>query len=171
MAYCTKCGAPRAAGAAFCTVCGAALPPQEAAPQPTSALPPAPFVPVGTPLAPMPVAPMPVAPMPVAPPGGHGLRNFIIVAAVILLLVVGLGIAAAFYAVRAAKEKAESVIHQIAPATASNAPPSTSGPPPAPAPSSFPALQPGSSSVPATAGVAPLKEGMLVVTAIADFRG
>jgi outer membrane protein OmpA-like peptidoglycan-associated protein len=45
--------------------------------------------------------------------GGSGLRTFIIVALVMLLIVVGLGIAGAIYAVRVAKEKATAALHSI----------------------------------------------------------
>jgi outer membrane protein OmpA-like peptidoglycan-associated protein len=169
MGYCTKCGAPRVAGGAFCTVCGAALPAMDAVPAATVAN----------------VSAPPAAPVvAVAPRGGSGLRTFAIVAVVVLLLVIGLGIAATFYAVRAAKNKAQGLLHSIAPSVAStsavagNAP--SSGAPAAssataaplvPAPSSFSAWQSNPSSSPDAKGMAPLKEGMLVVTAIADMRG
>jgi outer membrane protein OmpA-like peptidoglycan-associated protein len=170
MGYCTKCGAPRVAGGAFCTVCGAALPAMDAVPAATVAN----------------VSAPPAAPVvAVAPRGGSGLRTFAIVAVVVLLLVIGLGIAATFYAVRAAKNKAQGLLHSIAPSVAStsvapgNAP--SSGAPAAssataaplmPAPSSFSAWQSNPSSSSSNAkGMAPLKEGMLVVTAVADMRG
>jgi outer membrane protein OmpA-like peptidoglycan-associated protein len=105
MSYCTVCGKARAAGGAFCTVCGAPQPPANAAPPPVGAAPspPAAFAPVSAPV------PLP----PVAHRGGSGLRTFIIVAVVMLLIVVGLGIAGAIYAVRLAKEKAEVALHHI----------------------------------------------------------
>ncbi len=109
MSYCTKCGAARAAGGAYCTVCGAPQPPANAAPSPVgappppSAPPPAAFAPVSVP------APLP----PVVARGGNGLRNFLIVAFVLLFIVVGLGIAGAIYAVRVAKEKAQAALHSI----------------------------------------------------------
>ncbi len=168
MSFCTQCGSPRVAGAAFCRVCGAAQPPLTAAPQPAAAMPPVP----------------PPAP-PVAPGKGSGLRTFLIVALVLLFVVIGLGIAATYYAVRTAKQKAEAIIHSIAPSAASSAgaPSGNAGPlsglvpgdssqsnaPLTPSPASFPAL--ASSAAPDTQDLAPLKEGMLVVTAIADFRG
>jgi outer membrane protein OmpA-like peptidoglycan-associated protein len=168
MSFCTQCGSPRVAGAAFCRVCGAAQPPLAAAPQPAAAM------------------PAPPAP-PVAPRGGSGLRTFLIVAFVLLLVVIGLGMAAAYYAVRTAKQKAEGFLHSIAPSAASSAgaKSGTAGPlsglvpgdssqsdaPLTPSPASFPALPGTSSSAPDSKGPAPLKEGMLVVTAIADFRG
>jgi outer membrane protein OmpA-like peptidoglycan-associated protein len=65
--------------------------------------PPAAFAPVSAP------APLP----PVTPRGGSGLRTFLIVAFVMLLIVVGLGIAGAIYAVRVAKEKAEAALNSI----------------------------------------------------------
>src|ERR1700733_9168883 len=98
MSYCTVCGKARAAGGAYCTVCGAPQPPANAAPPPPVA-----FAPVSAPAA------LP----PVAPRGGSGLRTFIIVAVVMLLIVVGLGIAGAIYAVRAAKQKAEAALNSI----------------------------------------------------------
>ena len=177
MGYCTKCGAPRVAGGAFCTVCGAALPAMDAVPAATVAHTSAP--PVAPPVAP------PLAP-PVARRGGSGLRTFAIVAVVVLLLVVGLGIAAAFYAVRAAKNKAEGLLHSIAPSvTSSSVAPSAGNPlsgaapaassestaPLEPSPSSFSPWQPNPSSPSGAKDIAPLKEGMLVVTAVADMRG
>jgi outer membrane protein OmpA-like peptidoglycan-associated protein len=171
MGYCTKCGAPRVAGGAFCTVCGAALPAMEAVPAATVAHASAPPV--------APSVPPPFAP-PVASRGGSGLRTFAIVAVVVLLLVVGLGIAAAFYAVRAAKHKAEGLLHSIAPSvTSSSVAPSTAAPaasspnaePLVPAPASFSPWQTNSSSPSGAKDIAPPKEGMLVVTAVADMRG
>jgi outer membrane protein OmpA-like peptidoglycan-associated protein len=175
MGYCTKCGAPRVAGGAFCTVCGAALPAMDAVPAATVAH-------VSASSAVPPAAP-PLAPA-VAPRGGSGLRTFAIVAVVVLVLVIGLGIAAAFYAMRAAKNKAESLLHSIAPSVASTSvapghPPSSGAPaasstsaaPLTPAPSSFSAWQSSSSSSSDAKNMAPLKEGMLVVTAVADMRG
>ncbi len=105
MSYCTKCGAPRVVGGAYCTVCGAPQPPVNAAAPPVSPppSPPAAFVPVSQPV------PLP----PVTARTGNGLRNFLIVAFVMLVIVVGLGIAGAIYAVRVAKEKAEAALHNI----------------------------------------------------------
>jgi outer membrane protein OmpA-like peptidoglycan-associated protein len=108
MTYCTNCGAPRTTGGSFCTTCGAAqapvttTPPAPVQPAPTQPAP-ATFSTVNAPL------PMPA----VAPKSGNGLRNFLIVAFVCLVVVVGLGIAAAIYAVRLAKEKAEVALHHI----------------------------------------------------------
>jgi len=166
MSFCTQCGSPRVAGAAFCRVCGAALPPPAAAPQPVVAMPPPPVAPA-------------------APRGGSGLRTFLIVAFVLLLVVIGLGIAGTYYAVRTAKQKAEGLLHSIAPSAASSAgaPSGTGGPlgglvpgassqsnePLTPSPASFPSL--GSSPAPDAKDLAPLKEGMLVITAIAEDRG
>jgi outer membrane protein OmpA-like peptidoglycan-associated protein len=106
MSYCTVCGKARVVGGAFCTACGAPQPLANAAPPPVGAAPspPAAFAPVSAPAA---------ALAPVAPRGGSGLRTFIIVAVVMLLIVVGLGIAGAIYAVRAAKQKAEAVLSSI----------------------------------------------------------
>jgi len=179
MSYCTVCGSPRVAGGAFCTACGAAQPPLNAAPQPIGA------APLPPPAVSNVSAPLPGPPA--APRGGSGLRTFIIVAVVILLIVIGLGIAGTIYVVRTAKEKADALLHRVAPAIASStsalsansglsggaeAPASgVSGPPPALAPSSFPAWRPTTSSAPSGSGPAPLKVGMLVVTAIGSPRG
>jgi outer membrane protein OmpA-like peptidoglycan-associated protein len=104
MSYCTKCGAPRAGGGGFCTVCGAPQPPVTPAPPPAVASPaPAAFSNVSAP---------PALPA-VTPKSGNGLRTFLIVAAVCLLIMIGLGIAGAIYAVRLAKEKAEVALHHI----------------------------------------------------------
>jgi outer membrane protein OmpA-like peptidoglycan-associated protein len=105
MSYCTKCGAPRVAGSAFCTVCGAPQPPVAATVQPITPAPPQPVT----------VANGNAAPYvsPAGPKSGSGLRTFLIVAAVCLLIVIGLGIAGAIYAVRLAKEKAEVALHHI----------------------------------------------------------
>jgi outer membrane protein OmpA-like peptidoglycan-associated protein len=179
MSYCTVCGTPRVAGGAFCTACGAAQPPLNAAPQSTGAAasPPASVSNVGAPL------PGP----PVAPGSGSGLRTLIIVAVVILLIVIGLSIAGTIYAVRTAKQKADVLLNHISSSIASSASapsanrPSSgstetpasavSGSPPALAPSSFPAWRPTTSSAPTGSGPAPLKVGMLVVTAIGSPRG
>jgi outer membrane protein OmpA-like peptidoglycan-associated protein len=180
MSFCTNCGAPRSTSGSFCTSCGAAQNPAGAPAQPPAAAPPTPagFSSLSAPAA------LPAA----AAKSGHGLRNFVIIAVVFLFLLIGLGIAGAIYAVRAAKEKAESLLRQVAPsaATRAGAPTNarnpfgadsepgaaaTNAPLPAPAPSSFAAWQPTSSSTPTVGGPAPLKVGMLVVTAIADSRG
>lgn len=173
MSFCTKCGAPRSSGGAFCTACGAPQPALGAA-----AAPPQPAVP--------PNVGAPYAGLPVPQKEGHGLRNFLIVAFVLLLVVVGLGVAGAIYAARVAKEKATNLINQVAPGTIATertrkaAAPSTPGQPGLPSttdasdaasdPPAFPQMQP-TVSVPGATGPAPLKPGMLVVTALADASG
>jgi outer membrane protein OmpA-like peptidoglycan-associated protein len=179
MSYCTLCGAPRAAGGAFCTACGAAQPPVNAAPQSTGGVPssPAAVSNVGAPL---------TGP-PVATRSGGGLRTFLIVAVIVLFIIIGASIAGTIYAVRTAKRKADVLLNRISSSVASSvsAPganrPSSAGAespasaasssPPALAPSSFPAWQPATSSAANESGPAPLKVGMLVVTAIGSSRG
>jgi outer membrane protein OmpA-like peptidoglycan-associated protein len=171
MSYCTKCGAPRTAGGGFCTVCGAPQPLVTPAPPPAVASPaPAAFSNVSAP-------PLPA----VTPKSGNGLRTFLIVAAVCLLIMIGLGVAGAIYAVNLAKEKAQGLLKQIVPSSTSSAgSPShepepgdsaANAPLPPPAASSFAPWQPTSSPAPSGSGPAPLKVGMLVVTAVADERG
>jgi hypothetical protein len=108
MSYCTSCGATRVAGGAFCTVCGAAQNPT--GPQPPLVAPPSPatFSNVSAP------ATLPA----VAANTGHGLRNFTIVAVILLVIFLGLGIIGAVYAVRVAKEKAEAALHRVTEAAA-----------------------------------------------------
>ena len=137
--------------------------------------------------------PLNVAPYaPPPPPGGKsGLRTFLIVALVLLFVFIGLGITAAFYAVRAAKEKATSLMHSVQSAAAAVSPSNTPGPsnaagpaapaaagalgapdtPLTPTPAAFPPLTSASSPAPDGKGSAPPREGMLVITAIADERG
>lgn len=91
------------AGGAFCTVCGAPQPPAPPPPVSPPTVPPVAFAPVSQP------APLP----PVTARGGNGLRNFLIIAFVMLFIVIGLGIAGAIYAVRVAKEKAQAALHSI----------------------------------------------------------
>jgi outer membrane protein OmpA-like peptidoglycan-associated protein len=124
-------------------------------------------------------APLPAPAVP--PKHGNTLRNFIIAALVCLIVCIGLGIAGAIYAVRVAKQKAEAVLHQIVPSAAPRAGRPSQGsepgtlaenaPLPPPAASSFPAWQPNASTATNGAGPAPLKQGMLVITAIADTTG
>jgi outer membrane protein OmpA-like peptidoglycan-associated protein len=108
-------------------------------------------------------------------------------------LVIVLGVTAAYFAVRAAKHKAEAILHSIAPPSAASSagtpsaagtPPGAGGPlsglvpdassesnaPLTPSPASFPAL-PDASAGTDEQDLAPLKEGMLVVTAVADSQG
>ncbi len=165
MSFCTNCGAPRGAGA-FCTNCGAPQRPMGAVPAASQ--------PVTPPNVNVPYAPVP------APQGGHGLRNFLIVAFLLLLVVIGLGVAGAIYAVHVAKQKAESLIHQVAPGVIprKHAPSATPGADSADAatsanagPASFPPMQSSAARASGASGPAPLKKGMLVVTAVADESG
>jgi outer membrane protein OmpA-like peptidoglycan-associated protein len=158
--------------AAWAQVPASYTPPPAAAQAPPAFVPaPAAFSNVSAPL------PLPA----VTPKSGSGLRTFLIVAAVCLLIVIGLGVAGAIYAVHFAKEKAQGLLKQIVPSSASSASsPSHDGEPgaaaanaplPPPAASSFSAWQPTSSRAPSPSGPAPLKVGMLVVTAVAEARG
>jgi outer membrane protein OmpA-like peptidoglycan-associated protein len=164
MSYCTKCGAPRVAGSAFCTACGAPQAPVAATAQP-----------ITPPPQPVTVSNGNAAPYvsPAAPKRGNGLRTFLIVAAVCLVIAIGLGVAGAIYAVHFAKEKAKVLLRQIEPSSTSHdAEPgaSATNAPPPPA-SSFAPWQPTASPAPSGSGPAPLKVGMLVITAVADERG
>jgi hypothetical protein len=80
MSYCTQCGSPQAEGQAFCTACGAARSPASVT-QSAGAFRPVQAAP--------PVAVQNALPV---PPTGHGLRTFLIVAAVALFVLLGLGI-------------------------------------------------------------------------------
>jgi outer membrane protein OmpA-like peptidoglycan-associated protein len=114
---------------------------------------------------------------------GHGLRTFLIVAAVTLFVLLGLGIGAAWYVGHKLKEKAEAVLHPYAEhrtaasATPADAAPVGSGDRRQPlsnssnGASSFPKWTPGAKATTDSAGPAPLREGMLVVTAVADEQG
>ena len=174
MSFCTNCGAPRSTGGSFCTNCGVAQSPANAAPMPQAVAPPPPPAMYANVSA-------PGALPPVAVKSGSGLRTFVIVAVVCLLLVIGLGIAGAIYAVRAAKQKAEGLLKQIAPSSASRAgtpangaepdAPSANAPLPPPGASAFAPWQASASSTPMTGGPVPLKVGMLVITAVADSLG
>jgi outer membrane protein OmpA-like peptidoglycan-associated protein len=171
MSYCTQCGKPLAEGVQFCTQCGAQA--SAATPSQTPASPAAPpqFAPVA-------VANAPAA---AAATSGSGCRNLAIGAAVVLLIVAALGAVGAFYAYRSVKQKATAVLHSagvISGAvghhndTTPGAPPPQSGPADVSAsPSSFAPWKPSSATTSSGAGSAPLKEGMLVVTAIADMSG
>ena len=111
---------------------------------------------------------------------GHGLRTFLIVAAVGLFVVLGMGIGGAWYVGHKVKEKAEAVLHPYV-AHSSTAPagaaPVASGNGREPlsgsrnAAATFPAWTPAANATTDPVGPAPLKEGMLVVTAIADEQG
>jgi outer membrane protein OmpA-like peptidoglycan-associated protein len=171
MSYCTQCGSPQAEGQAFCTACGAARSPASVT-QSVGAF--------------RPVQPAPPVAVQNAPPVasiGHGLRTFLIVAAVVLFFMLGLGIGGAWYVGHKVKEKAEAVLHPYAehPTAASaalaDAARVASGTGREPlsdsrnAAASFPAWIPAANTTTDPAGPAPLKEGMLVVTAVADEQG
>ena len=170
MSYCMKCGAPRVAGSSFCTACGAPQAPVAAMAQPIAPPPQPVTVPNGN-----------VTPYvsPAARKRGSGLRNFLIIAALCLLIVIGLGVAGAIYAVHFAKEKAQGLLKQIVPSSTASAgspspgrgPSAANAPLPPPSASSFPPWPSTSSPAPIGGGPAPLKVGMLVVTAVADEQG
>ncbi len=170
MSYCTQCGSPQAEGQAFCTACGAPRSPASAT-QSAGA-----FRPLqGAP-------PVSVQNALTVASTGHGLRTFLILAAVALFVVLGLGIGGAWYVGHKLKEKAEAVLHPYAshPATASAVPadaaPIASGEGRAPfsgsnGASSFPPWTPAADATIDPNGPAPLQQGMLVVTAVADEQG
>lgn len=171
MSYCTQCGSPQAEGEAFCATCGTARSPASGT-QSEGAFHPVP-----------PVQPVAVRNTPPVASTGHGLRTVLIVAAVALFFVLGLGIGGAWYVGHKLKEKAEALLHPQAahPATASALPAaatpvaSVHGRQPlsnsSNGASSFPPWTPGANATTDPAGPAPLKEGMLVVTAVADEQG
>lgn len=168
MSYCTQCGSPQAEGQGFCTACGAAHAPSSGAQTGKGFGPVQSVQPDGAPYAP------PVAST------GHGLRTLLIVAASALLVVLGLGIAGVWYVGHKLKDKAEAVIHPYTaqPSSGSaDATPATSGNGRAPlsegnlAASSFPKWTSGANASANPDGAAPLKQGMLVVTAVADDQG
>lgn len=170
MSYCTQCGGSIAAGAQSCKQCGAQAAATITSPSPgTSA--------VASQFAPVAVSNT----SPATAATGNGCRNLAIGAAVVLLVGVVLGVAGAYYAYRSVKQKATAVLHGagVVGSAITHRKDSTPGatPPSGPAdasaiPSNFAQWNPASSATAAGgAGPAPLKEGMLVVTAIADMSG
>lgn len=171
MSYCTQCGKPLAAGAQFCIQCGAQA--SAATPSQTPALPAAPpqFAPVAVPNAP-----------PAPATSGSGCRNLAIGAVVLLVVIGALGIVGTYYAYHSVKQKATAVLHGagvVGNAVAHHdsdapgaAPPQSASADSSASPSSFAPWNPSSpSTARGSPGPAPLKEGMLVVTAIADQTG
>jgi outer membrane protein OmpA-like peptidoglycan-associated protein len=166
MSFCTQCGAPRAAGSKFCTGCGAPQPPLETSP-PVVAPPPLPVPQAYTPVA-APYVPGSVAPVPGARKS-NTLLKVVIAILVVLFIGAGLVLAGLYYAAQKVKQKMHEVRAQV---MEEAPPPATPGAPrPRPAASSFSPWQPGSSTAQRSNGPAPLKPGMLVVTAIADTGG
>ena len=167
MSYCTQCGRPLAAGAQFCTQCGA-----QAGNAAYPAQPPVPsYAPVAAVATPAPAATI---------TSNKGCRNLAIAAAIVLLVILALGIGGGIYAYRAAKEKATAVLRGAglvkSPIGHSDAATPDTAPHPAAteasaSPSTFPTWKPNSPDVSANSQPAPLREGMLVVTAIADMSG
>jgi outer membrane protein OmpA-like peptidoglycan-associated protein len=105
-----------------------------------------------------------------------------IVAVVALFVLLGLGIGGAWYVAHKVKEKAEAVLHPYAAhlaaasAVPADAAPIATGNGRTPlsgsnAAASFPPWIPAANATTDPAGPAPLKQGMLVVTAIADEQG
>ncbi len=158
MSYCMQCGSPLNEGQAFCVQCGTAGPGTAFA------------VPAATGAAVASASPA---------TKGHGLRSLLIAAGVAVILLIALGIEGAWYAVHAVKEKTMAVLHPASAPPQQVATASNPGKPGAPelqaqedpaALATFPAYT-GADSTPATVGPAPIKQGMLVVTAIADQSG
>lgn len=172
MSFCTQCGTPRAGGSKFCTACGAPQPPLETAP--ADVAPPSPPAPPAYTPAPPPYVQGGVAPLPSAKKS-NTLLKVVVAVLVILFIGAGLVLAGLYYAAQKVKEK----VHEVKAQVLQDAPllvnPSTpinpGGPPPPPAPSSFSGWQPGSSGALSSSDPAPLKPGMLVVTAIAQVGG
>lgn len=166
MSYCTQCGKPLAEGVQFCTQCGAPANAAATSQAPTPPTAPSQFAPVA-------VANTPSA---AATTSGSGCRNLAIGAAVVLIVAAVLGAVGAYYAYRSVKQKASAVLHGAG--VVGNAVGHHNGTTAQPAsadasssPSSFAPWKPSSSSTTAAGGAAPLKEGMLVVTAVADMSG
>jgi outer membrane protein OmpA-like peptidoglycan-associated protein/preprotein translocase subunit SecG len=166
MSFCTQCGTARAAGSKFCTSCGAPQPPLETAPPVAPApSPPAPaaYTPVSAPYAPGGVTPL------LAAKKSNTLLKIVIAILVVLFLGAGVVLAGLYYAAQKVKQKMHEVRAQVmqeAPPVATRTTPV--GPPAA---STFSPWQPSSSAALQSSSPAPLKPGMLVVTAIADARG
>jgi outer membrane protein OmpA-like peptidoglycan-associated protein len=111
---------------------------------------------------------------------GSGCRNLAIGAAVVLIVVAALGAVGAFYAYRSVKQKATAVLHGagVVGNAIAHHNDTTPGAAPQPAsadasasPSSFAPWKRSAATTSDAAGPAPLKEGMLVVTAVADSSG
>ncbi len=163
MSFCTQCGTPRAGSSKFCTACGAPQPPLEnAAPNP--APPPPSAQPVYTP-----------APYVPSAKKSNTLLKVVIAVLVVLFIGAGLVLAGLYYAAQKVKEKVHEVraqVLQAAPPLVNPSTPISPGAPPLPpAASSFSGWQPGSSGALSSSAPAPLKPGMLVVTAIAETSG
>jgi outer membrane protein OmpA-like peptidoglycan-associated protein len=182
--FCGNCGSPLNETSRFCGGCGAQVP---APPSPAAA---SPYTPVSPPPQPT-YAPVPSAYVPGAPPPAPGGKKSntllkVIIAVLVLLFVGGaLAIAGLYYAALKVKEKVHTVTQQV---LGGNVPSSVTssaggllgtngaetgatGASSVPAPSSFTAWSAGSSPGVDIRNPAPLKVGMLVVTAIADARG
>jgi outer membrane protein OmpA-like peptidoglycan-associated protein len=171
MNYCTHCGASVAEGVQFCTQCGTQANTLTASQTAAS------------PAAPPQFAPVAMSNRPPAPAtSGNGCRNVAIGAVVLLVLIGALGIVGTYYAYHSVKQKATAVLH--GPSVVGNAvahhdsdspgaaPPQSASADSSATPSSFARWNPSSpSTAPGSPGPAPLKEGMLVVTAVEDQTG
>jgi outer membrane protein OmpA-like peptidoglycan-associated protein len=168
MSYCTQCGSPLTEGQAFCAACGAARSPAFVTPSAEAyrSVQPAP--------------PFAVQNVPPVAPTGHGLRTLLIVGAVALFVALAVGIGGTWYIGHKLKEKAEAVLRPYATQSSAavtgttltvrsdeRAPlhGSSNGA------FSFPAWTPAANATIDPTGPAPLKQGMLVVTAVADEQG
>ena len=171
MSFCTHCAAQLAEGVQFCTQCGTQA---NAVAASQTAQPPA---------APQQFAPVAVSNTPsAAATSGSGCRNLAIGAIVLLVVVGAFGIVGTYYAYHSVKQKATAVLHGagvVGNAAAHHdghapgaAMPQSASADSSASPSSFAHWNPSSpSTAPGGSGPAPLKEGMLVVTAIADQTG
>jgi outer membrane protein OmpA-like peptidoglycan-associated protein len=169
MSYCTRCGAPLSEGVQFCTQCGAQANTVTASDVVASAGAPPHFSPVAAPNTP-----------PAAAPSNSGCRNLAIGTVVVLIVIAALGTVGAYFAYHSVKQKATAMLHGAGVVASAVAPHDSAVPavPPQSAsadistsPSGFAPWNPPSSTAPGGPGPAPLKEGMLVVTAIADLSG
>jgi len=171
MNYCTHCGAPLAEGVQFCIQCGTQANTLTASQTAVS------------PAAPPQFAPVAVSNTPRRPATrSSGCRNLAIGAVVLLVLIGALGIVATYYAYHSVKQKATAVLHGagvVGSAVAQHdsnapgaAPPQSASADSSASPSNFAHWNPSSpSTAPGSPGPAPLKEGLLVVTAVADQTG
>ena len=178
MAYCKNCGSPLEPGVQFCTHCGTSI---QAKTQPTPGLP-APADPViAKPSAATEWQSTPaVSSQQLVAAKKGGCLPTVLIVLVVLALVAGLGIGGVVYAGYKVKQKAAAFLHGSGLVTNAAAHPNDSSPAAAPqtasadapsAPSSFAPWKPTSTAASGSAAPAPLKVGMLVVTAIADMSG
>ena len=189
MTFCTQCGAPIPEGLRFCTQCGAAVS-SGGSDQVESAT-------TAETAAQTPALPSSAQPPVALSQKKSGVKTVVVVALAILVVLGGLSIGGGYLLYRSVKKKVTAAFHTAGPvrgAVEQNSAFSTPDASPSGATrsgqSSTDALQAandqptypawsgdsgaGSSSGPganAVAGLAPLRKGMLVVTAVADFSG